>query len=297
MLFTLCVPPMVRAVRARQPVPRSLQSLCCWFRGLGNGILRDRKRGIQVHVKVFETSDGLARAAAHHAATVLNDAVQIRGGARLLLSTGASQIEVLKYLVEADVKWDVIKVFHLDEYLGLDATHPASFRKYIQERVENLVHPNRVHYVTPDDDVTVTLRALAEEVSLPIDVALVGIGENGHIAFNDPPADFTTQEAYIVVHLDERCKRQQVREGWFRSLDEVPNQAITMTPYQILQSKVIISCVPFSVKAQAVKQTLEMEETNHVPATILKRHPNATLYLDAESASLVDRNKIPLGTK
>lgn len=246
-----------------------------------------------MHVKVFETSDSLGLNAATQAAEVLNKAVAEKGKARLLLSTGASQLHVLQHLVKTDVSWACIEVFHLDEYMGIESTHPASFRKYIKERFENLVHPKRVHYVGGDEDLSEGLERLSAEIRRePIDLALIGIGENAHIAFNDPPADFTTQDAYIVVNLDDRCKLQQVREGWFQDIDAVPNQAITMTPYQILQSKVIISCVPNRVKADAIKKTLTSEETNNIPATIMKRHPNVTLYLDWESASLVDSSRL-----
>ena len=242
-----------------------------------------------MRVKVLQNSDQLGKEAAVFAANILRKVIQERGKARLVLSTGASQFDTLKYLVKQDVDWSRVEMFHLDEYVGLLETHPASFRKYLKERFINLINLQRAVLVNGEDDVAATIRFLTREIRQePLDLALVGIGENGHIAFNDPPADFETKEAYIVVNLDENCKKQQVREGWFPTANDVPKQAISMTVYQIMQSKIIVSCVPNKVKAKAVKMTLENGVTNIIPATILKNHQDVTLFLDKESVSLVN---------
>lgn len=240
-------------------------------------------------VQVCDDSEMLAQQAANQAAEILTNVVATQGSARLLLSTGASQLGVLKALAQTKVQWNCIEVFHLDEYIGIPASHPASFRKYIKERFVNVVHPQKMYYVDGDGDIQRTLEQLSKEVQRkPIDLALIGIGENAHIAFNDPPANFETERPYITVQLDEDCKFQQVREGWFESVADVPSHAITMTPLQILQSRVIISCVPYEVKANAIKRMLKSDVTNQIPATILKRHKDVTLYLDHDSASLID---------
>ncbi len=239
-------------------------------------------------VQVYPTSDDLGRAAAQRCASLLNDYVKAQGEARLLLSTGNSQLDTLKHLVKMDVAWEQVTMFHLDEYVDLSDNHPASFRKYLREKFTELVPLKRAVFVSGEGDVEDNIRQLSNEVQqAPIDVALVGIGENGHIAFNDPPADFDTQEAYIVVELDERCKQQQVGEGWFTDLDSVPKRAVTMTVQQILKSKTILSCVPYGVKAKAVKSALEQDVTPMVPATILQTHPDVTLFLDRESSAQV----------
>jgi glucosamine-6-phosphate deaminase len=164
-------------------------------------------------------------------------------------------------------------------------THVASFRKYLQERfVDKVGTLKAVHFV---DGTREGIAALTEEIRrAPIDIGLIGIGENAHIAFNDPPADFNTKEAYIIVNLNETCKRQQMGEGWFATIDDVPKQAVSMTPYQIMQCETIVSCVPYKVKAEAVKNTLFAKEvTSEIPATLLKTHPNFVLYIDEDSAS------------
>ncbi|WMJ83307.1 glucosamine-6-phosphate deaminase [Oscillospiraceae bacterium LTW-04] len=233
--------------------------------------------------------------AAQITAQELNRAIEQQGHARLLLSTGASQFEMLEALVKKNVRWDKVTMFHLDEYVDLPVQHPASFRKYLQERFVDKVHPGAYHFVNGEGDVKANIAALTNELrSAPIDVALIGIGENGHIAFNDPPADFENREAYIIVNLDERCKRQQMGEGWFATLDEVPNQAVTMTPWQIMQSRVILSVVPGKRKAEAIQKMLEAPATTvMVPATKLREHENCVLFLDEGSASEVDPKYLP----
>jgi len=241
-------------------------------------------------VKVLDNAEELGKAAARYSAEVLRQAIAEKGKARLMLSTGSSQFETLKALVKEDVAWDKVEMFHLDEYVNLPESHPASFRRYLKERFTSKVPLKAAYFVNGEGDVKENIRRLSAELQKePIDLALVGIGQNAHIAFNDPPANFETKEPYIVVTLDRTCKEQQVQEGWFASVDEVPKQAISLSVYQIMQSKVIVSAVPHKVKAYAVKLTLENLVTNLIPATKLREHPNVTLFLDRDSASLVDK--------
>jgi glucosamine-6-phosphate deaminase len=205
-------------------------------------------------------------------------------------ATGASQIAFLDRLVrEPGVAWGAVEMFHLDEYVGVSAEHPASFRKYLLERLIRPAGITRYHLLDGQGDPSLVCREagtrLREE---PVDVALVGIGENGHLAFNDPPADFDTTAPYIVVQLDERCRQQQVGEGWFSNLDEVPRSAISMSVRQILQAGAIVCVVPDRRKAEAVRASLEGPVDPRTPASILRTHPDATLHLDRESASLID---------
>lgn len=246
-------------------------------------------------VKVLETSAALGAEAATHAADLIRKAIAEKGKARIVLSTGASQFEFFQAFVREKIEWGKVEMFHLDEYVNLPQTHIASFRKYLKERFADVVSVGRTCYVNGEGDVRANIEALTAEIRKePIDVSLIGIGENCHIAFNDPPADFDTREAFIVVDLDEACKKQQVGEGWFATIDDVPKQAITMTVHQIMQAKTIISCVPRGVKANAIKQTLESELNNRVPSTMLKQHADWTLYLDRESASLIDTAMLPV---
>ena len=243
-----------------------------------------------MQVNILENAQELGGVAAAFSARIIDERIAREGKVRLVLSTGASQFETLEALVKMDIDWRKVEMFHLDEYVGLPEQHPASFRKYLKERFVGLVPVQKVHYVNGEGDIRDHIEVLTREIRKePIDLALIGIGENGHIAFNDPPADFDATEAYIVVNLDENCKKQQVGEGWFASVDDVPQQAITMTVRQIMQSKVIVSSVPHKAKAQAIRAFFENEVTNKVPATILKTHPNYTLFLDKHSASLVDQ--------
>ena len=228
----------------------------------------------------------LGKSAAKHVAQVLREVIAKKGSARIVLSTGASQFDTLKALTaEEGIAWDKVEMFHLDEYVDLPEAHPASFRKYLKERFVDLVGPLKaVHFV---DGTKECIESLTKELrSAPIDIGLIGIGENGHIAFNDPPADFDTKEAYIIVNLDDACKRQQMGEGWFATIDDVPKHAVSMTPYQIMQCERIVSCVPYAVKAEAIKKTIQAKETtNLVPATLLKEHKDFILYLDSDSAA------------
>lgn len=239
-----------------------------------------------MRIRLFETSELLGAAAAKHAAASLNRAIAENGYARIVLSTGASQFDMFKELVLQPVDWSKVEMFHLDEYLGLPESHPASFRKYLKEKFTAKVPLLAAHFVDGEGDYEKKIKELSARLEeKPVDVALIGIGENSHIAFNDPPADFDTRESYIVVNLDNTCKEQQVREGWFATVDDVPKQAITMTTWRIMQSREIISVVPHTVKARAVLMTLENEPANTVPATLLKTHDKWTLYIDKNSAS------------
>jgi glucosamine-6-phosphate deaminase len=241
-----------------------------------------------VNIKKDEKEAG--KAAGLKAAGFIREAIKSKGSANIILATGSSQFQVLKQLTsEEDIEWNKVTMFHLDEYIGLPATHNASFRKYLQERfVDKVTALKAVHFINgnaqPQKECD-RLEALIQECS--IDVALVGIGENGHLAFNDPPADFETVRAFIVVDLDEKCRQQQVNEEWFSSLEDVPTQAISMSVKQIMRSKQLVCTVPGGRKTEAVKCTLEGEVTNLCPASILQEHPDCYLYLDDASASLL----------
>jgi glucosamine-6-phosphate deaminase len=237
-------------------------------------------------IDISRDASELGLKAGHFAAIKLNDAIHKNGDARLLVSTGSSQFETLRSLLLESVDWEKVEIFHLDEYVGLPVTHIASFRRYLYDRFINHMKIRKFHSVDVEGDITRNIKRLTEEIRMkPIDLGLIGIGVNGHIAFNDPPADFETREAYIVVSLDEECRLQQVNEGWFKTFDEVPQKAVSMTPWQIMQCKTIVSCVPHKVKSVAVKNTLINDLTNIVPATMLKKHPDFHLYLDNNSAS------------
>ncbi|WP_308639647.1 glucosamine-6-phosphate deaminase [Paenibacillus silvisoli] len=237
-------------------------------------------------IHVLENAQQLGEQAAAHAAVILQEAIDRQGKARLLLSTGSSQFEFFKALVAQPIDWSKVEMFHLDEYAGISDTHPASFQAYLQERFIRQVNLGGFHLVDGTGDLRSTIARLNAAIQeAPVDLAMIGIGENAHIAFNDPPADFDTEEPYIVVELDEACKRQQVGEGWFAGIEDVPTHAITMSVRQILKSKVILSCVPHAVKAKAIRQTLNSEIAPNVPSTMLRTHPNWTLYLDRESAA------------
>jgi len=243
-------------------------------------------------ITLSENAVMLGERAAELAAKYLNEAIAANGSARLVLSTGASQFETIAALVKKDIDWSKVDVFHLDEYVDLPITHPASFRKYIKERFGDIANPRAIHYVNTEGNIDENIAELTKELrAAPVDVALIGIGENAHIAFNDPPADFDNENAYIVVNLDAKCRNQQLGEGWFENLEAVPKQAVSMTVKQIMASKVIISCVPHKVKAQAIKDTLENDLTPYVPATMLKQHENWNLFIDQNSASSVEIEK------
>ncbi len=237
-------------------------------------------------ITVKRTAAEMGAAAAAKAAAALNGAIAANGKARLVLSTGASQFETLSALLKQEIDWSKVEMFHLDEYVDLPESHPASFRKYLKERFTTQIALKNAFFVNGEGDIAAHIAQLTDEIRKePIDVGLIGIGENAHVAFNDPPADFETEAAYMVVDLDDKCKGQQVGEGWFATVDDVPKQAITMTVKQILRCKTIISCVPHAVKANAVKDALTLAVTPLVPATVLKTHPDWHLFIDDASAS------------
>ena len=245
-------------------------------------------------ITVGKNVDEMGSLAAELAAGKMLRAIAEKGSARIVLSTGESQFAVIKHLVTKELPWDKVIMFHLDEYVGIPETHAASFRKYLKERFIDLVHPKKAFFVCGEGDIQSNITTLTNEIrEAPIDLALIGIGENAHIAFNDPPANFAASEAYIIVNLDDTCKKQQVGEGWFAGIGDVPNQAISMTVHQIMLSDTIISCVPGKRKAQAIRDTLSAPSvTNMIPATKLREHKDWHLFLDKESASLTDQQKL-----
>ncbi len=234
---------------------------------------------------VCENSKELGEKAAALAAEYLQQRIRQNGYARIVVSTGASQFDTFQALIASDIEWHKVEMFHLDEYFALPESHPASFRKYLKERFVSKVNLLAVNFVEGTvENIAEVSKKLLEK---PVDLGLIGIGENAHIAFNDPPADFETTDPYILVALDEACKKQQVGEGWFATMDDVPTQAVTMSVHRIMQCKKIISCVPFAVKAKAVASTVNNEVSNNTPATILKTHSDWTLILDKDSAALL----------
>jgi glucosamine-6-phosphate deaminase len=241
-------------------------------------------------LRLFQDKVSMGRAAAEQAATAIRHAIAELGRARIIAATGVSQLEFLDALTRAPgIDWGKVEAFHLDEYIGLPPTHPASFRKFLKERFVNKTRILNFHWIEGDAaDPSAVAREVGRQLaSAPIDIAFLGIGENAHIAFNDPPADFSTEEPYLIVSLDEACRRQQVGEGWFANISQVPQQAISMSPRQILKAAELLVVVPDKRKAAAVKACLEGEISPMAPASILRRHPNAIGYLDRDSASLL----------
>ena len=241
-----------------------------------------------MHIHVAKSAKELGASAALRIAFLLREAIKEKGSARLLLSTGASQFETLSHLVKEEVDWSKVEMFHLDEYVGLPEKHKASFRAYLKKRFTSKVNLKAAYFVNGEEDVQANIASLSREMAkAPIDVGVIGIGENGHVAFNDPPADFKTKKTYIVVKLDKKCKKQQVGEGWFKNEAEVPSTAISITPSAIMKCRHLVSSVPSKVKAEAVFNTLTRRLSPSVPATILKTHPDWHLYIDGESAAKV----------
>ena len=242
-------------------------------------------------IKILPDKAQMGKAAATAGAEHIRRAIADRGEANIIVATGASQFEMLGELVQQPgITWNRVTGFHLDEYVGLAIDHPASFRGYLWQRfVSKLPLPLRAfHFLNGEDDPRSECRRVGDIIrSRSIDVAFVGIGENGHLAFNDPPADFDTEEPYLVVQLDDACRRQQLGEGWFPTFDDVPKQAISMSVRQIMKSAAIICTVPDERKAEAVRNSVEGEVTPQVPASILQRHDRCTLYLDRPAASLL----------
>jgi glucosamine-6-phosphate deaminase len=243
-----------------------------------------------VQLKTYLDRLTMSRAAARHATRALAEAIKARGGARLVAATGASQFDFLDALTATrEIEWSRVEMFHLDEYVGLPVDHPASFRRYLLDRLIAKTGITRYHLLDGERDAALVAQRVGRTLGeAAVDVAFVGIGENGHLAFNDPPADFETEQPYIIVTLDDACRRQQVGEGWFDSVAEVPAQAISMSVRQILKAREIICVVPDARKAPAVKACVEGTVSPEVPASILQTHARTTLYLDRESAALLD---------
>ncbi len=244
-----------------------------------------------MEMAIMPTKEQMGKAAAEDGASMMRNALSDRGEAHIIVATGASQFEMLAHLVrQPDIDWHRVTAFHLDEYVGLPITHPASFRAYLWKRfASQLPLPLRAfHYLDGEANPRYECERVSEIIRRhPIDVAFVGIGENGHLAFNDPPADFRTEQPYLVVELDDACRRQQLGEGWFPTFEDVPKQAISMSVQQIMKSAAIVCTVPDKRKAEAVRNAVKGEVTPQVPASILQRHECCTLYLDEPAASLL----------
>lgn len=240
-------------------------------------------------VNIFATKQEMGLAAAQQAAEVLRRAIAANGRAAVILASAASQFEILEELVRQDMDWPRVAMFHLDEYIGLAKSHPASFRSFLTQRFTSRVQVGEINFIEGDaKDPRAVCRAVGEDIRRRVvDLACIGIGENGHIAFNEPPADFDVDDPFIIVELDERSRRQQVGEGWYKSIDEVPKQAISMSIKEIMRANVIICTCPDARKAEAVRNTLEGPISPQVPATILRRHPDCRIFLDTASAGLI----------
>lgn len=244
-----------------------------------------------MNFKIFSDRRSMGKAAADQAAAAIRAAILDHGSARIVAATAASQKEFLEELTSSPgIDWRVVEAFHLDEYIGLNIAHPGSFRKML---LEQLIHKTGIvhyHLLDGDGDPISAVRDVSQAIaSAPIDIAFLGIGENGHLAFNDPPADFDTEQPYLIVTLDEACRRQQVGEAWFADLSDVPQQAISMSVKQILKTKELIAVVPGPQKAEAIKACFNGDISPAAPASILRTHANATVYLDEDSAAHLDR--------
>jgi glucosamine-6-phosphate deaminase len=240
-------------------------------------------------LRVFEDKVSLGKAAAAQAAAAIGSAIAERGQARVVAASAASQFEFLEALTATPgIRWDRVELFHLDEYIGLPMTHPASFCKFLQERLIAKTGITNYHLLDGSQNSAEVIRGVSKAITAsPVDIAFVGVGENGHIAFNDPPADFETEEPYIVVALDHACRLQQVGEGWFKNLDAVPKQAISMSVRQVLKSREILAVVPDARKAPAIKACFDGPISPMAPSSILRNHPNATVFLDRQSSALL----------
>jgi glucosamine-6-phosphate deaminase len=241
-------------------------------------------------IEILPTARECGRVAAAKAAALLRKAIDTHGQASFVVATGASQFDFLAALCnEPTIDWSKTTMYHLDEYIGLPEDHPASFRRYLRDRLVDRVKPGRVHFIQGDaENPEAECRRLNGIISGDrIHAAFIGIGENGHLAFNDPPADFETVEPYILVKLDEECRKQQLGEGWFPSLDAVPDRAVSMSIQQIMKSQAIVCTVPDERKARAVRDCLEGDVTPRHPASILRQHERVHLFLDRNSASLL----------
>jgi glucosamine-6-phosphate deaminase len=243
-------------------------------------------------IQLAQDPQELGKMAGDEAGRLILKAIRSAGFAHIILATGTSQFETLNQLIQIkEIDWSKVRMFHLDEYVDLPISAPASFRKYLQDRFLSKVPPLKaVYLIDGQAEGKTECDRLARLIrKYPIDLALVGIGENAHLAFNDPPADFETADPYIIVELDEACRKQQLGEGWFRSLEEVPSKAISMSIRQILLSTHILCSVPDSRKANAVRHSMEGPVSNLYPASILQHHAHCTCYLDKSSAALLTK--------
>ena len=244
-----------------------------------------------MNTKTFDTPNLMGEAAGNYAALQIESALNDCHEANIILATGASQFHTLQTLVNYDIiDWSRVTVFHLDEYIGIGENHNASFRLYLKQRfLEKVGKVKNFHFINGNAEKPLDECERLNRLINPLDihVALVGIGENGHLAFNDPPADFDIESPYLITDLDEKCRMQQVNEKWFESLEEVPTQAISMTIKQIMKSKSIICSVPDKRKAQAVKDCVLGEVSNLHPASILQQHDDCSIFLDKASAELI----------
>jgi glucosamine-6-phosphate deaminase len=242
-----------------------------------------------MQLKIYDDKQSLSQAAAKQAATAIRRAILDHGHARVVAATAASQFVFLDALTqESGIDWARVEVFHLDEYVGLPMTHPGSFRKMLLENLIQKTGITKYHLLDGDGNLTEVLQRVGQAIaSAPIDIGFLGVGENGHLAFNDPPADFVIEDPYLIVNLDEACRQQQVGEAWFSDISQVPKQAISMSVRQILKAKELLAVVPDTRKAQAVKACFEGEMSAMAPASILRTHPDTTIYLDKNSASLL----------
>lgn len=247
-----------------------------------------------MRLKIFQDRTSLGKAAAEQAANAIRQSIASRGKANVVAASAASQFEFLESLTAMpEIDWQHVELFHLDEYIGLPPSHPASFCRFLQDRLVSKTGIIHTHFLHGDEDPGTVINRTNEAIRrLPVDVAFVGIGENGHLAFNDPPADFSTEEPYIVVTLDATCRRQQVGEGWFDSLESVPAQAISMSVKQVLEAREILAIVPGRQKAEAVRATVEDAISPQTPASILQTHGNTMLYLDRDSSALLNRETL-----
>lgn len=247
-----------------------------------------------MHVRIFDDKVELGRAAAAIGADFIRSALASKGRASIVVATAASQFEIQDALiVEPGIDWSKISIFHLDEYIGLPDDHPAGFRFNLRKRLIDRLPCAPANFFPVDGNgpdlkkvISDLGKALAEN---PLDLAFIGVGENGHIAFNDPPADFDTKDPFLVITLDEACRRQQLGEGWFPTLEDVPKRALSMSVPQIMSAAAIVNTVPDLRKAKAIQAALEGPLTNMCPASILMTHPNCHTFLDKPSASLLKK--------
>ena len=244
-----------------------------------------------LNISVYQDSKVLGMAAADFTTDILTKTIAEKDYANLILATGASQFSFLEALKEKEIDWQKITVFHLDEYKGISDQHPASFRKYLKERILNEVAPQKIYFLNGDaENLENEMDRYSEQLKKhPIDIACIGIGENGHIAFNDPPvADFNDPKLVKLVSLDDDCRKQQLGEGWFPTFDDVPKEALSLTIPAIMSCKVISCVVPDARKADAIYDTMFAEINTKCPATILRNHPNIRMFLDNASASRIE---------